>query len=284
MSPLVSLLAEVPLFQLLDADERAALSQMMEQANFAAGDIIFREGEPGERMYVVCSGAVELSTTDKLGQKLILTTASRGDLFGELSLLDQGARNARATVLEAGELLVLDRKTLTEFIRRKPDAALDMMAVMGGRMRMTTNRLRQLATRNANEEIADELTWVQKLANFIAEFSGSMTFLFINAGMFFVWIAANIVLASGAVPGAHAFDPFPFGLLTMAVSLEAIFLSIFVLLAQNLQAAKDHIRSDIEYQVNLKAELEVAQLHEKVDDLHAEVLARLHNLEKALGK
>mgnify|MGYP001579051718 FL=1 len=107
---------------------------------------------------------------------------------------------------------------------------------------------------------------------------------FVNAAMFLIWITANILLASGAVPGAHAFDPFPFGLLTMAVSLEAIFLSIFVLLAQNLQAAKDHIRSDIEYQVNLKAELEVAQLHEKVDDLHAEVLARLHNLEKALGR
>ncbi|HEX6091792.1 MAG TPA: cyclic nucleotide-binding domain-containing protein, partial [Dongiaceae bacterium] len=86
MSPLVSLLAEVPLFQLLDADERAALAQMMEQADFPAGHRIFQEGEPGDRMYVVCSGEVELATTDKLGQKLVLTTASRGDLFGELSL------------------------------------------------------------------------------------------------------------------------------------------------------------------------------------------------------
>ncbi|MBM4425500.1 MAG: DUF1003 domain-containing protein [Chloroflexi bacterium] len=93
---------------------------------------------------------------------------------------------------------------------------------------------------------AEELTWVQRLANFIAGFSGSMPFLFINAAIFFVWIATNMVLDSGAIPGAKAFDPFPFGLLTMAVSLEAIFLSIFVLLAQNLQAAKDRIRSDVE--------------------------------------
>src|SRR5688500_11044089 len=132
MSPLVSLLAEVPLFQLLDAEERTALAQMMEQANFPAGYRIFQEGEPGDRMYVVCSGQVELATTDKLGQKLVLTTASRGDLFGELSLLDSGARTAHATVLEDAELLVLDRATLIDFIRRHPEVALDMMAVMGG--------------------------------------------------------------------------------------------------------------------------------------------------------
>jgi CRP/FNR family transcriptional regulator, cyclic AMP receptor protein len=276
MSPLVSLLAEVPLFQLLDADERAALSQMMELANFAVGDIIFREGEPGDRMYVVCSGAVELTTTDKLGQKLVLTTASRGDLFGELSLLDQGARNARATVLEAGEVLVLDRATLKDFIRRKPDAALDMMAVMGGRMRATTNRLRQLATRNANEEMETKVTTLDRLTDSIAAFSGSLTFLALHGVWFLIWVLVN------TLPGLPAFDPFPFGLLTMCVSLEAIFLSVIVLLSQNRQSAKDRIRTDIEYDVNLKAELEVSHLHEKVDQLQAALLSRLQQLEVRL--
>ncbi|HEY7688499.1 MAG TPA: DUF1003 domain-containing protein [Dongiaceae bacterium] len=276
MSPLVSLLAEVPLFQLLDADERAALAQMMEQASFAADDIIFREGEPGDRMYVVCSGAVELSTTDKLGQKLILTTASRGDLFGELSLLDQGGRNARATVLEAAELLILDRSTLTDFIRRKPDAALDMMAVMGGRMRTTTNRLRQLATRNANEEMETKVTRLERLTDAIAAFSGSLLFLGLHVLWFLVWILFN------TVPGLPAFDPFPFGLLTMCVSLEAIFLSVIVLLSQNRTAAKDRIRADVEYDVNLKAELEVSHLHEKIDQFQAALLGRLQQIESRL--
>ena len=152
MSPLVSLLAEVPLFQLLDADERAALAQMMEQANFPAGHRIFQEGEPGDCMYVVGSGAVELSATDKLGQKIVLTLCERGDMFGELSLLDMGARTARAWCWRSPELLALDRDQLRDFIRRKPDAALDMMTVMGGRMRATTDRLRQMAMRNADEE------------------------------------------------------------------------------------------------------------------------------------
>jgi uncharacterized membrane protein len=272
-SPLVPLLAEVPLFQLLDNDERAALAQMMEQVNFPAGYRIFEEGEPGDRMYVVCNGQVELATTDKLGQKLVLTTAARGDLFGELSLLDHGARTANATVLEDAEMLALDRATLIDFVRRKPEAALDMMAVMGNRMRTTTNRLRQMATRNANEETETKLTLFERITDAIAEFSGSLTFLALHAVWFLFWIGAN------TIPGLLDFDPFPFGLLTMCVSLEAIFLSVIVLLSQNRQSVKDRIRADVDYEVNLKAELEVSHLHEKVDQLHAVLLSRLHQIE-----
>ncbi len=276
MSPLVSLLAEVPLFHLLDADERAALAQLMEHENFPTGYRIFEEGDPGDRMYVVCSGQVELATTDKLGQKLLLTTATRGDLFGELSLLDQGARTAKATVVEDAELLVLDRATLTDFIRRRPDAAIDMMAFMSSRMRATTNRLRQMATRNANEEVQIKQTVVQRVTDAIADFSGSLAFLALHALWFLVWIGLN------TIPGLPAFDPFPFGLLTMCVSLEAIFLSVIVLLSQNRQSAKDRIRADVDYEVNLKAELEVSHLHEKVDHLHAVLLNRLHQIEQRL--
>lgn len=276
MSPLVSLLAEVPLFQLLDAEERAALAQMMEQADFPAGYRIFQEGEAGDRMYVVCSGQVELATTDKLGQKLVLTTAQRGDLFGELALLDHGGRTAQATVLEDAALLVIDRSALIDFIRRRPEAALDMMGVMSGRMRATTTRLRQMATRNANAEVATKLTLLERVTDAIAAFSGSLPFLALHAVVFAAWIGFN------TIPGLPAFDPYPYGFLTMCVSLEAIFLSVIVLLSQNRQAAKDRIRADVDYEVNLKAELEVSHLHEKVDQLHAALLSRLHNIETAL--
>lgn len=276
MSPVVSLLAEVPLFQLLDSEERAALAKLMEHASFPAGHRVFQEGEPGDRMYVICSGVVELATTDKLGQKLVLATAGRGDLFGELALLDHGGRTARATVLEDAELLVLDRATLIDFIRRRPDAALDMMAVMSGRMRATTNRLRQMATRNANEEMATKVTALERITDAIAAFSGSLAFLALHGIWFLVWIGLN------TIPGLAAFDPFPFGLLTMCVSLEAIFLSVIVLLSQNRQSVKDRIRADVDYEVNLKAELEVSHLHEKVDQLHAVLLSRLHQIEARL--
>ncbi|MGH2522737.1 MAG: DUF1003 domain-containing protein, partial [Anaerolineales bacterium] len=159
-----------------------------------------------------------------------------------------------------------------------PDAALDLLTAMGRRMRKTTELLRHTATRNVNVEIEDRRTIVQKVADWIAEFSGSISFLAINSLIFFFWILLNV----NVIPGLPAFDPFPFGLLTMAVSLEAIILSIFVLLSQNRQAAKDRVRADIEYDVNLKAELEIAHLHEKTDHLHAEVQARLDKIEQTL--
>ena len=149
---------------------------------------------------------------------------------------------------------------------------------MGRRMRVTAELLRHTASRNVNEVIEDKRTAVQKAADWIAEFSGSIAFLTIHLVLFAVWIAMNV---GDGVPGVPMFDPFPFGLLTMAVSLEAIILSVFVLLSQNRQAAKERVRGDIEYDVNLKAELEIAHLHEKVDRLTAEVLARLDRLAPA---
>jgi uncharacterized membrane protein len=146
---------------------------------------------------------------------------------------------------------------------------------MGRRMRVTAGLLRHTASRNVNEEIEDRRTTVQKVTDWVAAFTGSLAFLFIHVVVFAAWIIVNM----GGVPGVPMFDPFPFGLLTTAVSLEAIILSVFVLLSQNRQAAKERVRSDIEYEINLKAELEVAHLHEKVDRLTADVLARLGKIE-----
>jgi uncharacterized membrane protein len=277
MSSRESLLAEVQFFQLLDPEERAALAEVLEESHHEAGTILFEFGDPGDCMYVVCSGAVELSATDKLGQKLVLTMCERGDLFGELSLLDMGTRTARATVTEAVELLALDRQQLQEFFRRHPDAALDMMTVMGRRMRATTDRLRQMAIRNAGEEAEQKVTPIERVIDTIAAFSGSFAFLMLHVVLFAGWIGWNLL------PGGSMFDPFPFGLLTMCVSLEAIFLSVIVLLSQNRQAAKDRLRDDIEYDANLKAELEISHLHEKVDRIQGAILSRLQRIESAVG-
>jgi uncharacterized membrane protein len=147
---------------------------------------------------------------------------------------------------------------------------------MGKRMRFTAERLRHTATRNANEESADRRTVVQKGADWIAEFAGSITFLMLHVVWFGLWLLLNSV----KFPGIPQWDPFPFGFLTLTVSLEAIFLSVFVLLSQNRQAAKDRVRSDIEYDVNLKAELEIVNLHEKMDRLTADVLKHLEELRR----
>lgn len=270
------LLADVPLFALLDSDERKALAAELDEESFKAGTLIFARGDPGDRLYVIRSGKVQVFIKEATGEQIHLKLAEPGDLFGELAIFDHGARSASALAVEDTQVLVLNHEALRVFLRGKPDAALDLLSVLAARLRQTNEILRGRAAINPNEEIAEELTWQQRIANFIAEFSGSMTFLYLNMLLFVGWIVINL----GWFPYIEPFDPYPFGLLTMAVSLEAIFLSIFVLLAQNLQAAKDKIRGDIEYQVNLRAELEVAELHEKVDQMNERILERLHKIER----
>ena len=268
------LLGTVPLFKLLDVSERADLEGVFERHEFAAGEKIFSIGEPGDSLYIVGTGSVELYVKDNAGAKIVLALVGPGQVFGELSLFDGGARTASAVALEPSMLLVLDRKDLLAFLRKHPDAALDLLTTMGQRIRNADEMLRRRVARNINEEIEIRSTTVERIADVIAEFSGSITFLFLNAAWFFAWITWN------SIPGIPHFDPYPYGFLTMVVSLEAIFLSIFVLVSQNRQAAKDRLRSDAEYEVNLKAELEITHLHEKVDFLTEEVLARLPRVER----
>jgi uncharacterized membrane protein len=275
MHPDAALLAEVPLFKLLDDDERAALAEHLEVVAHPAGFLMWEYGDPGDSFYVIRTGEVEMFLKDDTGGRIVLECAKPGEHFGELSFLDEGCRSASVVVTKDLEAVRLDREDLMQFLKMKPHAALDLLAAMANRLRQTTDKLRHTASRNVNEEMNDTRTTVQKVADWIAEFSGSIPFLLIHAGLFTVWLVWN------AFPKV-AFDPYPYGLLTMAVSLEAIFLSVFVLLSQNRQAAKDHVRSDIEYDVNLKAELEVAQLHEKLDRLHSESLRRLRIIEERL--
>jgi len=154
---------------------------------------------------------------------------------------------------------------------------MDFMAALGRRLRETARLLRHTASRNINKVEADNRTVVMRMADWISEFSGSLPFLFLHCAIFALWIGLNVSPLSGTKMGG--FDQFPFGLLTMAVSLEAIILSVFVLLSQNRQVARERVRNDIEYEVNLKAELEIAHMHEKFDHMHSEILARLARLE-----
>jgi CRP/FNR family cyclic AMP-dependent transcriptional regulator len=272
------ILENASLFKLLDERQRGELEREFERREYAAGETVFSIGEPGDAMYFVGTGCVELSVKDNTGAKIVLANAGPGEEFGELSLFDGGARTASAVSTESSTLLVLDRDGFLQFLRRHPDASLNLLNTMGQRMRSTDELLRRHAARNINEELAINSTPVELIADVIAAFSGSITFLLLNAAWFAFWIIWN------TLPGVRHFDPYPFGFLTMVVSLEAIFLSIFVLVSQNRQAAKDRLRADAEYEVNLKAELEVAHLHEKMDFLTEELLARLPRPERTSSR
>jgi len=278
MATTAEILGEVPFFALLDETERAALANHVDEKRMKQGTQIFQQNDPGGSLFIVRSGTVEIWIKKTTGEKMVLETARGGDFFGEISLLDGGPRTACATVLEDADLIVVDRADLDELFRIKPAAAMDLLSATGRRLRETNRLLRQAASKDINEETEDNRSRVERAADWVTEFSGSMTFLMIHIVVFAVWIMLNVAPFDASSFGD--FDPFPFGLLTMCVSLEAIILSVLVMLSQNRQVARDRIRNDIEYQVNVSAEAKVAHLHEKLDHLHEEVLLRLERLEK----
>lgn len=275
-----ALLAGVPFFQYLDADERAVLARHLDEVCVPAGQLVFQTNDPGGTLFVIRKGAVEVFLTDATGERVVLETPGAGEVFGEISFLDGGSRTASVLVIEDLDALAVDRDDLSHLFRAHPEAGLDIIAAMGKRLRRSVELLRNTASRNVNAEMADRRTAVERAADWIAAFSGSITFLMLHVVFFAAWIGLNTNWLPGWKP--PMFDPFPFGLLTMVVSLEAIILSVFVLLSQNRQVAKDRIRGDIEYEVNLKAELEIAQLHEKMDRLHVEALRRLEEVHRCV--
>jgi len=270
-------LAGVPLFALLDEEERSILAAQVDKVSVPSGTDLFHAGDPGDELYVVLAGAVEVYFKNDTGERIVLETARPGDFFGEISLLDEGPRTASAVTIEDVEALIVDREDLDALLKLKPGAALDLLAATGRRLRQTAELLRHTASRNVNIEEQQEATGrLMRIADWITAFSGSLTFLFLHICIFAIWILLNV--------GNHplgGFDAYPFGFLTLVVSLEAIILSVFVLLSQNRATARDRIRGDIEYEVNLKAELEVAHLHEKLDRFQADVLARLPRIDRS---
>lgn len=278
-----ALLTEIPFFNFLDDAERVSLAAQLEEVQLPEGQVLFNYGEPGDCLYVIRSGKAEVFFKDDTGNRIVLEIAGSGDVVGELSLLDGGPRTASVVVTETLDALRLDRADLDQFLRRHPAAAIDLLSAMGRRLRVSAERLRHTASRNVNVAAEDNRGAIQRAADWISDFSGSISFLLLHVAFFAAWIALNLSL----IPGVPVFDAYPFGLLTMLVSLEAIILSVFVLLSQNRQAAKERIRGDIEYEVNIKAEMEVAHLHEKVDLLNAnaaDTAARVRHLERLLER
>jgi uncharacterized membrane protein len=272
------MLADVELFEHVSEEDRARLAEFIDFIQLPAGETLFKTGEPGESLYVVKSGEIELYIKDTAGQKILLAIAGAGEVFGELALLDRGPRTATALSLADTELLELDRDDLLLLFQKSPAAALRLLAAMSHMTRKADELLRTRVSRNANEEAEEKINALQRFADWISWFSGSMSFLALHTLWFIAWIVVNMMPL-----GIPVFDPYPFGLLTMIVSLEAIFLSCIVLISQNRQAEKDRVRSDIEYDVNIKAELEVAHLHEKTDRIYSEMLEHFIRVEKSIA-
>ena len=274
MSADVTMIGEVPIFALMDEEEREALAQMMDCREFKAGQTLFEYGDHGAEIYIVRSGQVEIYVENTDGEKVVLAKNERGDVIGEISFLDGGSRSATAVALEATQTLMLHRERLLEFIERHPHAALDLLTVLGRRLRATNELLRNQVSRNVNIEEQERLTLAQRVADRVASFGGSWTFIFIFIVAETVWVVMN----SAALWVRH-FDPYPYILLNLFLSMIAAIQAPVIMMSQNRQAAKDRLQADQDYRVNLKAELEVAHLHRKLDRVYERLEAHLSRLE-----
>lgn len=267
------LLADIPLFSHMDEHEHQEIHALMTERSFQPGQILMRAGEPGGAFQIIQQGEVELWLVDSDDRKVVLDVLGPGKFLGELSMLSEETRSASAVSEEKVVTLELSRKDFLDFLRRRPDAAVDVLTELGNRLKHTDALLRTRVSRNLNEAIEERLSAGQRVADLIATFSGSLPFLILNFLVFVIWIVANIA----GPQGVHV-DPYPFQFLTMAVSLEAIFLSIFVLVSQNRQAAKDRIKADLDYQVNVKVEMEMSILTSRIRDIER----KLHHIHRDL--
>jgi len=258
----VSLLADVPIFRFLDDTERQTLAALFEERAIGVGETVFHEGEPGDELFLVKDGRVQVFITSDIGDKITLADAQSGDVFGEISLLDGGPRTASAAAIDATTVLKLDRDRLFELVQRHPHVALDLLTVLGQRLRATDELLRAGTVRNLNEEEDEQMTFGERIADRVASFGGSWTFIIIFGTFLVGWIILNSVMLL-----RKPFDPYPYILLNLFLSMTAAVQAPVIMMSQNRQNIKDRLRADLDYQINLKSELEVAQLHRKLDHL-----------------
>ena len=252
------LLKTIPLFIGMDDDELAAIAAIMDEVQFRPTQVIFNADQLGGTLYIVRAGQVELSIVDDDGEKLVLELLESGDFFGELSLLDGGTRSATATATQRTDTLVLDRHEFLDLMLQKPHMAQDVMVALAKRIRRTDNLLRRRVSRDPNEVIDEQETLGDRVADAVARFGGSWRFIFAFGAFLGVWVLLNVL-------APWRWDEYPFILLNLFLSMLAAIQAPVIMMSQNRQDSKDRIRSELDYQVNLKAELGVTTLLHKAD-------------------
>ncbi len=258
-----SILNEVEHLRELHDKEKRALAEKIDLLQYAAGAAIFAYGDPGHALYIIRAGEVEIFVRNDQGEKIVLETSKPGDIFGEVSLLDNGPRTAWVTAISDVEVLRLDREHFEDYVRQYTPAALNLLSVAARRLRKSDEVIRRTNTRNANDVSEEQGTPFTRFADAVPAVTGSLRSMLWHIVIFSAWILANL----SVLTAWKAFDPYPYGLLSVLLCIESIFLTLFVLTSQNRQHAREQIRSDIEFESALNTELKIAYLHEKIDKL-----------------
>jgi len=271
-------LRSVPLFASLDDHAARELRSLLSDKIVPQNTRLFRQGDMGDAMYLIESGRVRISIRDDDEQEVVLAELAQGDFFGEMSIIDGRQRSADAKVIEDARLAILSRDAFLSFVRSNADVALEMLSALTDRLRRTDELLRSRVSRNANEEEKARLTLSDRAADLIAEFGGSWKFIGVSIALIIFWIIFNsLILIRG-------FDPAPYQMLNLVLAVIAGMQAPIIMMSQNRQGEKDRLRADLDYQVNLKNELSLAEVLRRLDVLESERLPKLIDDLKAQSK
>jgi CRP/FNR family transcriptional regulator, cyclic AMP receptor protein len=269
-----TILRQVPLFALLDDEETAVLAGQVEVRSFSARQRIYKMGDPGERAYVLVSGAVRVTTVDEDHQEVIVDQPSPGEFFGFASMLEQTPHQTTAVALEETVCIEIDRHDIQILLERKPMAGMDMLTVLGKQFHASQHLVRVRASRNPNQIIEEEETFGERIADTVASFGGSWTFI-----VTFIGVLIAYSLTSSAL-GRRSWDPYPFILLNLFLSMLAAIQAPIIMMSQNRQDKKDRLRSELDYEVNRRAAVEIQGLARKMN-LLGDKLGDLEDLMRA---
>jgi CRP/FNR family cyclic AMP-dependent transcriptional regulator len=265
-------LKDVPLFALLDADEKAVLAAQVEVKRFAARERIYKMGDPGGKAYVVISGSARLTTVDADHQEVIIDEPRDGEFFGFASMLDQTPHQTDATAVEEAVCVEVERRDIEVLIERKPHAGMDILTVLGRQFHASQEMVRTRTARNANDVIEEHETRGERIADGVARFGGSWSFIIAVSIVLSIYTFINVRL------GGAAWDPYPFILLNLFLSMIAAIQAPVIMMSQNRQDKKDRLRSELDFDVNRRAESEIQGLAQKLNL----VADRLGDLEEVL--
>ena len=268
------LLALVPLFSLLDQDERAVLAAHVDVRHFEAHQRIYKRSDPGGTGYVLVNGRVRVTLIDEDDQELTLDEPEPGGFFGFASLLDGTPHQTNALALDAVTCLEIDRGDLSVLLHKKPDAGMDMLAVLGRQYHAAQRLVQTRSVRNPNEVIEQQATLGNRISDGVARFGGSWRFIISFGVTLVVYTAVNVAI------GGKAWDPYPFILLNLFLSMLAAIQAPVIMMSQNRQDAKDRLRGELDFEVNRRAELEIRGLSRKLHDLGD----KLADIEEAVRK
>jgi uncharacterized membrane protein len=253
-------LSQVPLFSLLDQDELAILAQQVEMREFAARQRIYKAGEMSTSGFVVMSGVVRVTLIDEDGQEVLFSEPHHGEFFGFASMLEHSEHATTAVAMEPTVCVEVDHDDLAQLVSRKPMAGLDMLTVLAREIHSTQRIVRLRAARNPNEVYEESETTGERVADKVASFGGSWTFIGVFLTLEIIYVLVNVFLRK------HAWDPYPFILLNLFLSMLAAIQAPVIMMSQNRQDAKDRVRSELDFEVNRRAEAEIKALSHK---LHA---------------